>query len=93
MKKAIVTILTTLLALSLTAAETPRWLRQNAISPDGKTIAFVYQGDIFLVSAAGGQARQLTTNPAHDTEPLWSPDGKTVVFASWREGRQAPAAD
>ena len=82
------TSLLLLCALSLTAAETPRWLRQNAISPDGKTIAFVYQGDIFLVSAAGGEARQLTTNPAHDTEPLWSPDGKTVVFASWRENQK-----
>ena len=88
MKKTIVTIFAALLALALTAAETPRWLRQNAISPDGKTIAFVYQGDIFLVSAAGGEARQLTTNPAHDTEPLWSPDGKTVVFASWRENQK-----
>ena len=76
-----------LITLSL-SAETPRWLRQNAISPDGKTVAFVYQGDIFLVPAAGGDARQLTTNPAHDTEPLWSPDGKTVVFASYREGQK-----
>ena len=65
---------------------TPRWLRQNAISPDGKTVAFVYQGDIFTVSASGGEAVQLTTNPAHDTEPLWSPDGEYIVFASFREG-------
>ena len=71
-----------------TAATTPRWLRQNAISPDGKTVAFVYQGDIFLVASAGGQARQLTTNPAHDTEPLWSPDGKMLIFASYREGQK-----
>ena len=63
-----------------------RWLRQNAISPDGNTIAFVYQGDIFTVPAGGGLARQITTNPAHDTEPLWSPDGKYIVFASFREG-------
>ena len=88
MKKAIVIMVTALLALGLTAAETPRWLRQNAISPDGKTIAFVYQGDIFLVPTTGGAARQLTTNPAHDTEPLWSPDGKTIVFASYREGQK-----
>ena len=64
----------------------PRWLRQNAISPDGGTVAFVYQGDIFTVSASGGEAVQLTTNPAHDTEPLWSPDGEYIVFASFREG-------
>ena len=65
---------------------TPRWLRQNAISPDGSTVAFVYQGDIFTVSASGGEAVQITSNPAHDTEPLWSPDGQYIVFASFREG-------
>ena len=72
----------------LSAAETPRWLRQSAISPDGSTVAFVYQGDIWLVPSAGGTARQLTTNPAHDTEPLWSADGTTVVFASYRENQK-----
>ena len=76
-----------LIAVTLNAQETtPRWLRQNAISPDASTIVFVYQGDLFTVPAAGGQARQLTSNPAHDTEPVWSPDGKYVVFASYREG-------
>ena len=83
-------ILTTLFAalvtLAASAQTTPRWLRQNAISPDASKIVFVYQGDLFIVPAEGGEARQLTTNPAHDTEPVWSPDGKYVVFASWREG-------
>ena len=76
------------LALSATiaVAETnPRWIRQNSISPDGQKIAFVYQGDIFIVSSEGGEAMQLTTNEAHDTEPIWSPDGKYIVFASYRE--------
>ncbi len=88
MKKAALTILAALAMLSAAAQQTPRWLRQNAISPDGKTVAFVYQGDIWTVPAAGGEARQLTTNPAHDTEPVWSPDGKYVVFASYREGHK-----
>lgn len=67
-------------------AETPRWLRNPAISPDGKTIAFTYKGDIFTVAASGGKAHQLTSNSAYDSTPIWSPDGNTLVFSSTREG-------
>ena len=56
------------------ASEAPLWLRNPAISPDGRTIAFTYRGDIFTVATSGGLARQITTNPAYDTAPVWSPD-------------------
>ena len=76
-----------LLGVSAAAvAENPRWLRNTAISPDGKTVAFTYKGDIFTVPVSGGQAKQLTTSPAYDNVPLWSPDGKSIVFSSDREG-------
>ena len=88
MKKIFIVALLTLAGNVAFAQTTPRWLRQNAISPDGKSVAFVYQGDIFVVPSAGGEALQLTSNPAHDTEPVWSADSKTVVFASWREGQK-----
>ena len=68
------------------AQENPQWMRYPAISPDGSRIAFAYKGDIFTVDAKGGQAVQLTTNPAHDYKPVWSPDGSKIAFASNREG-------
>ena len=76
------------LSLSLTAAAqtSPLWLRFSAISPDGRTIAFSYKGDIFTVPTQGGNAKQLTTNASYDAYPVWSPDGQTLAFASAREG-------
>ena len=76
------------LALSaLTAsADNASWLRYPSISPDGNTVAFSYKGDIYIVNSEGGEARQLTSNPAYDYSPIWSPDGNALAFASDRYG-------
>lgn len=68
------------------ADNAPQWMRYPQISPDGETIVFTYKGDIYSVPTAGGRATQLTTHPAHDTQPIWSPDGKKIAFASNRNG-------
>jgi len=72
--------------LGATAAENARWLRDVAISPDGSKIAFTYKGDVFTVPVSGGQATQITSNSEYDGMPVWSPDGKNIVFMSNREG-------
>lgn len=86
MKKTVILAGVFSLAAAVSAADSPLWMRHSAISPDGKTIAFCYQGDIFTVPVAGGTATQLTTNPAYDSRPVWSPDGSAIAFASDREG-------
>ena len=86
MKKKLFTAVLTLASVAVSAQENPLWMRYPSISPDGRTIAFAYKGDIFTVDANGGQAKQLTTNPAYDYKPVWSPDGSQIAFASNREG-------
>ncbi|GGK78994.1 S41 family peptidase [Rufibacter glacialis] len=68
------------------AQNAPSWLRYSSISPDGQTIVFTYKGDLFRVPASGGTAIPLTAHEAHDFMPVWSKDGKTIVFASDRYG-------
>jgi len=64
----------------------PGWDRYPAISPDGRTIVFSYEGDLYRVPSAGGAAAPLTSHPAHDFMPVWSHDGKMIAFASDRHG-------
>ncbi len=68
------------------AAVTPLWMRDVTISPDGSKIAFTYRGDIYTVPVSGGEAKRLTTNSAHESSPIWSPDGTKIAFASDRNG-------
>ena len=66
--------------------DTPRWLRYPAISPDGRTIAFTYKGDIYAVPASGGAATPLTISESYEFAPVWSHDGRSLAFASDRYG-------
>jgi tricorn protease len=72
--------------LQANAQDEPSWLRYPSVSPDGATIAFTYKGDLYKVPSAGGTAIPLTQHEAHDYMPVWSPDGKSIVFASDRYG-------
>jgi len=68
-------------------------------SPDGKRIAFVVaenfldkgksNADVYVMNADGSDLRRLTSDPATDNSPRWSPDGKSLLFVSNRkEGSQ-----
>lgn len=86
MQKTIIAFFVLVLTSSLSAQKNPLWLRYPAISPDGTTIVFSYQGDLYKVGADGGNALPLTMHEAHDYQPVWSRDGKKIAFASDRFG-------
>ena len=85
MKKLFTLMASAILSLS-SMAVTPMWLRDVQISPDGQQILFCYKGDVYKVSSQGGTAIQLTTQDSYECNPIWSPDGKQVAFASDRNG-------
>ena len=74
-----------LLALNALSAtvELPRY---PAASPDGSQVVFSWRGDLWRAPAAGGEAVRLTTNPGDDLHAAFTPDGRTLVFESTREG-------
>jgi dipeptidyl aminopeptidase/acylaminoacyl peptidase len=65
----------------------------SSLSPDGSRVAFVSSGegpsDIWVQHVDGSGLRQLTSDAAPDTWPVWSPDGKWIVFGSLRGGSPA----
>ena len=62
--------------------------RHPIFSPDGSLVAFSgeYDGnpDVYVVPASGGVPRRLTYHPGPDLALGWTPDGKQVLFRSWR---------
>jgi len=73
--------------MSNTQGSARPYFRTPTISPDGAQVAFIYAGDIWLVSIEGGDAERLTANPAGHSSPRWSPDGAQIAFSSNRTGQ------
>ena len=85
-RRALSTLIITLLAASSAWAVQPFMPRNPAISPDGSAVVFSFQGDLWRVPAEGGQAIRLTAHPGYDSNPVFSPDGNSIAFASVRYG-------
>ena len=74
------------LTCAAASAENIRFASHPSLSPDGKQIYFSYDGDIWSVPVAGGQATALLTMPGVQDSPLVSPDGKWLAFSSDIQG-------
>jgi dipeptidyl aminopeptidase/acylaminoacyl peptidase len=71
-------------------------ISEPRISPDGRQVVYTLRetdfaadrgrSDLWLVDAAGGDPRRLTSSEENDTAPDWSPDGSGIYFLSSRSG-------
>jgi tricorn protease len=61
-------------------------LRYPSINNDGSSIAFSFQGDIWTVPSKGGNAVRLTVHDGYESQPVFSPDGKSIAFSGARYG-------
>ncbi|WP_115462514.1 S41 family peptidase [Winogradskyella aurantiaca] len=84
MKQPFIYLFIGLLLGQLSIAQGTRLLRDPDISDTH--IAFTYGSDIWIVDKTGGLAKRITSTPAIEAHPHFSPDGKWIAFSSNRAG-------
>ena len=58
-----------------------------AVSPNGKEVAFINRGDIFVTSVETNSTKQVTNTPEIEKEVQFGPDGRTLYYTSERNGK------
>lgn len=62
-------------------------ISEMAVSPNGKEIAFIARGEVFVTSVDEAFTKRLTNTPEAERFVTWGPEGKSVVYASERQGK------
>ncbi|MDE6300184.1 MAG: peptidase S41 [Muribaculaceae bacterium] len=64
-----------------------RGASESVPSPDGKNVALVWRGDVYVTSTDYSTTRRITTSPEAERHVAWSPDGKALYYTSERDGK------
>lgn len=57
-----------------------------AVAPSGKEVAFIHRGEVFVTSVKEGTTRRITNTPEQERNVSFSPDGRTLLYATERNG-------
>ena len=60
---------------------------ESAVSPNGKEVAFIFRGEVFVSAVDGSTTKRITNTPEQEKSVSFSPDGKKLLYASERGGR------
>lgn len=61
-------------------------VREMAIAPNGKEVAYIVRGEVFVSSVEGGVTKRITNTPEQERFLSYSPDGEALLYASQRNG-------
>jgi Tol biopolymer transport system component/C-terminal processing protease CtpA/Prc len=59
-------------------------ISEMVLSPNGKEIAVIYRGEVFVTAVDGSMTKRITNTPEQERSIDFSPDGKKLVYASER---------
>ncbi|MFN8357003.1 MAG: S41 family peptidase [Spirosomataceae bacterium] len=59
-------------------------VRDLAISPNGKEVAYIFRGEVFVSAVEGGLTKRITNTPEQERTVSFSPDGKALLYSSER---------
>jgi len=62
-------------------------VNEMAVSPNGKEIAFIARGEVFVTSVAESFTKRLTNTPEQERFVTWGPEGKSIVYSGERNGK------
>ena len=86
MKNFALTLLSVVLLCTCASAQTLHFADHPALTPDGETLVFAYNGDLWKVATTGGAANRITALDGAESHPRISPDGKWLAFSSGQYG-------
>ncbi|MFY9463489.1 MAG: S41 family peptidase [Sediminibacterium sp.] len=58
-----------------------------SVASNGKEVAFLFRGDVFVTSVEGGVTKRITNTPSQETFVSFSPDGKSLIYTAERNNK------